>query len=66
MPSDRLLVIGGGPAGLEAARVGLELGAPVTVVETRDRLGGTPDEADYAALTPDFADGAAMRGMRTR
>ena len=64
MPSDRLLVIGGGPAGMEAARIGLELGAAITIVETRDRLGGTPDEANYAALTPDFADaGAAMRGM---
>ncbi|MEX2046686.1 MAG: FAD-dependent oxidoreductase [Chloroflexota bacterium] len=64
MPSDRVLVIGGGPGGLEAARVALELGAPVTLVESRDRLGGTPDEASYAALTPDFEDaGTAMRRM---
>ena len=64
MPSDRVLVIGGGPAGLEAARLVAELGTPVTLVEQRDRLGGTPDEASYAALTPDFEDaGTAMRRM---
>ena len=64
MPSDRVLVIGGGPAGLAAARAVAELGTPVTLVETRERLGGTPDEASYAALTPDFEDaGAAMRRM---
>lgn len=64
MPSDRILVIGGGPAGLAAARAAAELGAPVTLVETRDRLGGTPDEANYAALTPDFENaGVAMGRM---
>jgi 2,4-dienoyl-CoA reductase (NADPH2) len=35
-----VLVVGGGPAGLEAARVAAERGHPVTVVEQRDRLGG--------------------------
>lgn len=64
MPSDRVLVIGGGPAGLEAARNVAELGTPVVVVETRHRLGGTPDADNYAALTPDFEDaGEAMRRM---
>jgi heterodisulfide reductase subunit A2 len=52
--SDAVLVIGGGPAGLEAARSVADLGSPVVIVEKRDRLGGTPDEAHYAALTPTF------------
>jgi heterodisulfide reductase subunit A2 len=52
--SDAILVIGGGPAGLEAAKSVADLGAQVILVEKRDRLGGTPDEAGYAALTPSF------------
>src|SRR5215216_3113438 len=36
----RLLVLGGGPAGLNAALQGRELGAQVTLIES-DRLGGT-------------------------
>ncbi|HEY5114037.1 MAG TPA: FAD-dependent oxidoreductase, partial [Nakamurella sp.] len=36
----RLLVIGGGPAGVSAALQGAELGATVTLVE-RKRIGGT-------------------------
>jgi heterodisulfide reductase subunit A len=54
MPSDRVVVIGGGPAGMNAARACAELGAPTTLLEMRDRLGGMPDSANYAALTPDF------------
>src|ERR1700730_13823461 len=54
MPSDRVLVIGGGPAGLMAARSVAELGAPALVVESRDSHGGMPIAANYAALTPDF------------
>ncbi len=49
---ESVLVIGGGPAGLEAARAVAELGARAILVERRDVLGGTPDEAHYAALTP--------------
>lgn len=64
MPNDRVLVIGGGPAGLEAARNVAELGSPVVLVEARHQLGGTPDADNYAALTPDFEDaGEAMRRM---
>ena len=35
-----VLVVGGGPAGLEAARVAAERGHAVVLVEARDRLGG--------------------------
>jgi heterodisulfide reductase subunit A len=50
--SENVLVVGGGPAGLEAARAVAEIGANAILVERRDVLGGTPDEAGYAALTP--------------
>lgn len=56
MPSEKVLVIGGGPAGLEAARCVADLGTEVVVVEKKDRLGGMPIHANYAALTHDFAD----------
>jgi hypothetical protein len=36
----RVLVVGGGPAGLEAARVGAERGHAVVLVEAGDELGG--------------------------
>jgi len=36
----RLLVVGGGPAGLEAARVAAERGHQVTLAEASDKLGG--------------------------
>ncbi|HEY4492018.1 MAG TPA: FAD-dependent oxidoreductase [Acidobacteriota bacterium] len=54
MPSENILIIGGGPAGLEAARGIADLGYKAILVDKRDRLGGTPDEAQYAALTPDL------------
>jgi 2,4-dienoyl-CoA reductase (NADPH2) len=38
--SDRLLVVGGGPAGLECARVAALCGLEVTVLERAERLGG--------------------------
>ncbi|MFO1047503.1 MAG: FAD-dependent oxidoreductase [Geminicoccaceae bacterium] len=39
-PSRRVVVIGGGPAGLEAARVSAARGHAVTLLEATDRLGG--------------------------
>jgi heterodisulfide reductase subunit A len=59
MPSQTILIIGGGPAGLEAARGVADLGARAILVEKRDRLGGTPDAARYAALTHHFMDAEA-------
>ena len=49
---ETVLVIGGGPAGLEAAHSISAIGGRAILVERRDILGGTPDESNYAALTP--------------
>ncbi|MCL1600951.1 MAG: FAD-dependent oxidoreductase [Actinomycetia bacterium] len=54
MHSDRVVVVGAGPAGLEAARLAAELGSPVTLIEKKDVAGGMPIHADYAALTHHF------------
>ena len=62
MPELPVLVIGGGPAGLEAARGVADLGYPVTVVEKADRLGGTPILEDYAALTPNMVNAEEAMG----
>jgi heterodisulfide reductase subunit A len=50
--SDTVLVVGGGPAGLEAAHAIAEMGSKAILLERRAVLGGTPDESSYAALTP--------------
>lgn len=62
MPSENILIIGGGPAGLEAAKGIAELGGKVILVEQRDRLGGTPDSSNYAALTHHFMDAEEVMG----
>ncbi|MDH5474735.1 MAG: FAD-dependent oxidoreductase [Cyclobacteriaceae bacterium] len=65
MANENIIIIGGGPAGLEAARGIADLGYKAILVEKRDRLGGTPDEAQYAALTPDLRNAKeAMDEMR--
>jgi heterodisulfide reductase subunit A len=56
MSSDAVLIIGGGPAGLEAARGVAGLGARAILVETRNNLGGAPINEHYAALTHGFRD----------
>ena len=60
MASDTVLVIGGGPAGMEAARSVAELGYSAILVEKRDRLGGRPEEEHYAKLTHHFRDAEDM------
>lgn len=64
MPSDTVLIIGGGPAGLYAARGVADLGSPAVLVEKRERLGGAPVSEHYASFTPNLEDaGAAMETM---
>ncbi|GGJ35258.1 oxidoreductase [Streptomyces brasiliensis] len=48
----RVAVVGGGPAGMEAARVAAEAGDHVTLWEARERLGGA---AALAGMTPPMA-----------
>jgi heterodisulfide reductase subunit A len=58
---DTILVVGAGPAGLEAALQAADLGKRVLLVEAKAELGGTPYE-HYATLTPHLADtGELMR-----
>jgi heterodisulfide reductase subunit A len=47
-----VLVIGGGPAGLGAARILGRLGVPTILVEKEDRLGGNPILNHYHTLIP--------------
>ncbi|MBI1801917.1 MAG: CoB--CoM heterodisulfide reductase iron-sulfur subunit A family protein [Chloroflexi bacterium] len=56
MANDAVLIIGGGPAGLEAARGVAGLGARAILVERRNNLGGAPINERYAALTHGFRD----------
>lgn len=56
MASDTVVIIGGGPAGLQAARSVADIGLRAVVIEEREFLGGTPIAERYAALTPDFRD----------
>ncbi|OGK84741.1 MAG: pyridine nucleotide-disulfide oxidoreductase [Candidatus Rokubacteria bacterium GWC2_70_16] len=62
MASDTLLIIGGGPAGLEAARGAADLGCKTILVEQRTALGGTPISAHYAALTHGMRDASEVMG----
>lgn len=54
MASDTVLIIGGGPAGLEAARLLGDLGQKAVLVEQKPVLGGRPIDESYAALTHGF------------
>ena len=56
MTSGKVLIIGGGPAGLEAARCVAGLGGEAILIEKRERLGGTPDRENYAKLTHHWRD----------
>ncbi|MCX6057407.1 MAG: FAD-dependent oxidoreductase [Chloroflexi bacterium] len=64
MTSGKVLIIGGGPSGLESARCVAELGGEVVLIEKRERLGGTPDRESYAKLTHHWRDASeAMAEM---
>jgi heterodisulfide reductase subunit A len=52
MFSDTVVVIGGGPGGLSAARGMAEVGTKVALLEQGEFLGGTPVRENYAALIP--------------
>jgi len=56
MTSGKVLIIGGGPSGLEAARSVAEIGGEAILLEKRERLGGTPDRENYAKLTHHWRD----------
>ena len=56
MTYNKVLIIGGGPAGLEAARCVAELGQEAILIEKRERLGGTPERENYAKLTHHWRD----------
>jgi heterodisulfide reductase subunit A len=64
MSSNKVLIIGGGPSGLESARCVAELGGEAILIEKRERLGGTPDRENYAKLTHHWRDASeAMAEM---
>lgn len=64
MTSEKVLIIGGGPSGLESARCVAELGGEAILIEKRERLGGTPDRENYAKLTHHWRDASeAMADM---
>jgi mycofactocin system FadH/OYE family oxidoreductase 1 len=67
----RVTVVGGGPAGLEAARVLASAGADVRLVERSDRLGGTlhtvaalPGRSRFADLAAWLAGEVARLGVQ--
>lgn len=51
-----LLVVGGGPAGIEAARVGAQRGFDVTLLESSRRIGGNLWPASVPQFKRDIAD----------
>ena len=69
MATDRVVIIGGGPGGYEAAHVAAQLGAEVTVVDT-DGLGGSAVLTDCVPSKTLIATAELMtelrRGRRAR
>ena len=65
--SQSVLVVGGGPAGLSAARSLASIGQNVTLVEKEEILGGAPILSGYAKLVPsgEWASEAIGRMVRS-
>lgn len=64
--SRKLLVVGGGPAGLSAAAAAAELGHAVTLTERADRLGGQMYLAGFPPCKHDVAKGTRYLVERAR
>src|SRR3954453_10499426 len=62
-PMTRIVIIGGGPAGYEAALVAAQLGAEVTVIE-RDGIGGPSVLTDCVPSKTFIAAARAMTSVR--
>jgi len=62
METNPILIVGSGPAGLEAARAAADVGQRVILVERQLKLGGNPIFSDYAALTPDMENAETAMG----
>lgn len=60
----RVLVVGGGPAGMEVAAICAERGHDVTLWEATDRLGGQLRTATAAPRYDDYADYLAWQARR--
>ena len=68
--ASHIVVVGGGPAGMEAARVAAERGHRVTLLEARDRLGGSvidasnaPGESELLWIVDHLADAVHRAGV---
>src|SRR3954470_14623685 len=62
-PMTRIVIIGGGPAGYEAALVAAQLGAQVTVIE-KDGVGGASVLTDCVPSKTLIASAGAMTSVR--
>jgi len=60
--NEKVVVIGAGPAGIQAALDAADLGADVVVVEKEDGIGGKPIHEKYAALAPDIVETEEVYG----
>jgi NADPH-dependent 2,4-dienoyl-CoA reductase/sulfur reductase-like enzyme len=54
--SKRVMIVGGGPAGMEAARIAAERGHEVTIYEKRSSLGGALDSASKPPMKEAIGD----------